>query len=206
MLLKPLLHILIRRHVRKLARCAVLDHVETGALDAVADMAAATDVNPGALVPQLVDVLAVVREAVLDVLAAARLVRGARVGVADLDGAELLPSGKLVGVQVVSFGVAAAKEEQSGCHLAAGANHGGALLDEAAEGSQSCSGREADDGCVFGVGGEMEGCGRADGHVQLVAGAEGGEEARGNTDVVTLAGEGGLVEDGVRQGELCWVG
>lgn len=125
----------------------------------------------------------------------------------DIHSAEFRPALKLRGVEVVDVRVAAAKEEERGREVSARGNHGGALLDEAPEGREAGAGGDADDGGVLGVAGEVEGrCGGAHGDVELLAGGQAGEEICRDAEVAALAGEGGGVEEGVGEGEFCWVG
>ncbi|KAI6754155.1 hypothetical protein HG530_013331 [Fusarium avenaceum] len=129
----------------------------TDILNCLADLATSADKHLGAIVPQIEDVGSVVVDTVLDVLAALRLVRGTGVCATHIHGAHLLPARELLGVEIVDFWVSAAEEEKSRGECSAGGEHGGALLDEAAEGSEAGSSSDADDGGLLGVAGEVEG-------------------------------------------------
>jgi len=98
------------------------------------------------------------------------------------------------------------EEEDGGREFSAAADHGGALLDEGAEGREAGSRADADDGGFFRVGGEAEGWrGGADGDGEAVAGGEGGEVGGGYAEEGALAGEGGGVYDGVGEGYVVGV-
>jgi hypothetical protein len=104
----------------------------------IAHLAAPAHEQLGSRVEQLLDLGAVVVQAVLDVLAAVRVFRCAREGRADGYRAHFLPAGEERGVQEVGGGGVAAVEEEGGREVAAGGELSGAFLDEAAEGGEAC--------------------------------------------------------------------
>lgn len=201
LLVPPSLSLLLI-HLLSVSLGLLLNKLDANSLDGLSNIAATADEDLGALIPQLEQVFAVVRHSVLDILAAKRLVRGARVSLAHLDGAKLLPPLEFFGIQIVHVGRAASVEEQGGRKLAARGNHGGALLDEASERSQAGARADEDQRSVFGIGWEVEGFGLADGNVQSLTRGERGQEVRGHSEVRTLAGQRWLFENGVGKSEF----
>ncbi len=163
-----------------------------------------TDIDLSIALPQILNLLTIMPHAVLHMLAALAALRGTAIGPADLDRAGALPLIKLVAVQVVDLGAAAAKEQQRGRQpLAAGGHHGGALLGKGAEGRDAGARGDADDGGALGVRRQAErGARGADGDGDGVAWGEGVEVGRGHAHVlVPCAGQGRAGED--REGDGC---
>lgn len=125
------------RHVLSVSLTPFLNELDADSFNSFADITTTTYKDLGALVPQLVKILTVMRHSVLNILAAEGLVGSARVGLAHLDGAKLLPSFEFFSVEIVNVREAAAVEEQCRSNLSASGNHGCALLDEAPEGREA---------------------------------------------------------------------
>lgn len=174
-----------------------LEHIAKDGFDRRANVLAAADVNPGALLPEIHHGVAIVGQPVLDVLAALGRLGCSGIGTTDFDRPECLPLRQLVGVQVVRVGRSAAKEQQGGGYFLASGYHGGALLHEAPEGGQARPGRNANDGRVFGVGRQVECLRGSDCHVEALTGCQRGQVVTGDAVVWALSGEGGLLQDGV---------
>lgn len=137
--LKPLPCLLVIHLSTFFLHLGLLCNLDQSLLRTIANVSTTANEELSARFEEVDDLLPVLVQAVLDVLATFRLIRGARESVAERYCAELLPALQQISVQKVAIGTVASIEEKRGSKFTAGSKLSSALLDETTEGCKTCS-------------------------------------------------------------------